>query len=205
MNILIGIKKHIINNLRAYLWVASAFCVGILISFFSALFMSDTQNSELLLYVNDFFDNIKTSGVDAKTLIKISMTDSIKTCVLAFLFSLMIIGMPFLFVLCGALGYTFGFSMFFMLKNFGFKALLFFCTAFLPHGMILLPSQMFFLAYGFNFIFTPSGYIKGTEKGKNVLGFFVIMLFVLIFCFASSLISAYVEPWLISFISKYYI
>lgn len=205
MTFFLNVKQHVALNIKIYAIIFIAFTVGALVAAFSVFNLSESQTKELMLYLGDYFDNINKSGADKTLILKISVLDNLKACFLAVMFALMVIGAPFIVLICAAGGYTAFFTLILLFKCYGIKAILFFLTGLLPHWIILLPLYGFFLADCLKFSLAVLNGAKNKRQAKSV-GAFLLTAFIVFLCSAcASLLCAYVEPWLVSFVAKFYI
>lgn len=205
MKLFTKVRQHVLINGKYYSAVIIAFFSGCLVAAFSAFSMPEADKNELMLYLNDFFKNISATGTDGLSVFKLSVFGNIKEIGVIMLFSLMIIGAPFLLVISAVNGYTVAFTLCFFIKAYGIKAILFFVAACFPHWVINAPSYAFLLSECLEFSLSVSGKLTPRKQKISVLNFLVAVFAVLFFTICSSLLQGYVEPWLISFISKYYI
>ncbi len=205
MNVLTRVRQHIILNIKFYGIIAFAFFVGVFVAFFSVFNMDEAENKELMLYLGDFFANITQTGTDGLSILKISVLDNLKGILFAVMFSLMIIGAPFVGLICAVFGYMSAFTVFVMLKNYGIRAILFFLAGMLPHWLILLPTYAFFMMECMKFSLKAVGVGTVKRQGSSLLELMLLSLLVFLISLCAALLEAYIEPWLISFVSKYYI
>ena len=205
MNVIFKVKKHMVLNIRIYAIIFVAFSLGALVAAFSVLNITDGEEKELMLYLGDYFENINKSGADKVMILKISALDNFKTVFLAVMFALMVIGAPFIALICAAGGYSAFFTLILLFKCYGIKAILFLFAGLLPHWIIMLPIYGFFMANCLDFSLSVLNGGKNKNQIGNLTAFLLTSVFVLLCLLCASLICAYIEPWLISFVAKIYI
>ena len=201
---LIGIvKQHIAQYSGFYTVSAAAFLAGGLVAAFSVFSMPELKSRELALYLNDFFASLRDAGTDGAEILRTAALTNLKSVAVLIMLSFMIIGAPFVAAFCAFRGYTAFFTLLLAVRIYGIRAALFFLAGMLPHWLILFPCYGFLITLCMRFSLG-----EGRERGFSTRSFgifFAAAGVVYALTFSAALIEAYVEPLLLSLISKYFI
>lgn len=188
---------------KLYLCILASFCIGGVFAAVFAFTMPELSCEELLLYLNDFFQNMSQIGADSAALFKTGFMLNLQNFGLLFLCSLMVIGAPFIAAFAAVRGFMHCFTICFMLRLYGAKAILFFILGMLPHYLLLIPCYLLLCGICLKF---SAALRQGRADLKKRIPAFVIKLFGLwILAVLASLLQSYIEPFLIRLISGLYL
>ena len=192
-------SKYIADYIKAdkplYCIVLASFLLGGILAAVFVFTMPDLSCEELLLYMNDFFQNMGDKGADALAVFHIGLLQNLQNVCLLFLFSVMVIGAPFVAGFAAVHGFMHCFTLFFMFRIYGAKAVLFAALGMLPHYLLLVPCYLVLCV-------TCLAFSLSLSKEKMILtrklplflgklaGFYAITVL-------SVLMQSYVEPLLI--------
>jgi len=183
--------------------IAAAFLVGLIAAIvFGAQAPTDTID-ELRLYLDDFFHNMDQSGADPVALFKTGFTMHVINFLFLMLCAIILIGVPLVAFFVAIKGFMHGFTLFVMLRIYGFKTLLFILLGMLPHYVILVPCYLLVCLLCMKF--AGSMYQDTHEAKTNFLHFLLALLILFMFALMATLLQAYVEPVLIRLISGLYL
>ncbi len=194
---------HIKENFAYYGFSATALIVGAFVAAVCAFSLSELSQKELILFFDDFYVNLIESGTDAK----IIMLGGLKTNLILFLallfMSTSVIGLPLIVLTAAMKSFASSFTLLFMFKAYGVRALLFFISAVLPHMLITLPCYVVLFAICVKF----SGMLTvGKAELKNrFIGFLLTLALLFLIALAGLLMQAYIEPLLLGCFAKYFI
>ncbi len=138
--------KYIVNCIQAeralYITVLASFLAGGILAAVFVFTMSELSCEELLLYMNDFFHNMSVQGADAKAVFFTGLRQNLQNVCLLFMLSVMVIGAPFVAGFASVQGFMHCFTLFFMFRLYGAKAVLFLVAGMLPHYLLLAPCYL---------------------------------------------------------------
>ena len=194
---------HIKDNFAYYgISTAALFC-GAVLAVVCAFSLPDLNLKELTLYFEDFFDSFSKSGADSNIImISALKTNSIMFCALT-IFSVMIIGIPFIVFSGMCIGFAFSFAITFVFKVYGISALLLILTAIIPHIIIILPCYVALVAFSLKFCIRLKN--DRSDIKKQMLRFLFSVAAIFATVLVGTLLQAYIEPVLIQLITKYFI
>ncbi|MBR5156715.1 MAG: stage II sporulation protein M [Clostridia bacterium] len=194
---------HVKENFAYYGISTSAIFCGFVLAVVCAFSLPEFNVKELALYFEDFFTGFLKSGADSKLIMFSALKiNVIIFCTLA-VFSLMIVGIPFIVFAGVCIGFAVGFAVTFIFRVYSFSALLLIVTAIIPHLIIVLPCYVALIAYSLKFCFLLRNDRSNIKKAIPSFMFSVIIIFVI--AFAGTLMQAYIEPVLIQLIAEYFI
>ncbi len=200
-------KKFIsadISHIAPYgIVILSAFLVGGIFAAVFAFLLPELTVKELHLYLDDFFRNIKASGTDSFALFRHSLLANLRNFGIIFLFAVMLPGALFLGLFSGFGGFTGGFTLFFLLRLYGFRAVLFALLGILPHALLLLPA--YFVALSASLYHAVTLLKEPKEPKHRLFRLSLCLVGALSLTLASSLLQAYIEPALIRLIANLFI
>ena len=187
---------HIKSNVTYYVLILCAFVCGGIVAAVCVFGIYD-------LDFDDFFKSINSSGSDSFNIFKMAVESNLKLYILLILLSVMVVGSPFIVIVSSVLGYSFWFTLFFVFKIYGIRAMVFVFGAMLPHQLILLPCYALTLLTCLQF---SVSLFKGKSDMKTVLPPFLIKMTALfLVSLFSALLEAYVEPIFLEMMSPLFL
>ncbi len=191
------------ENYKLHICILIAFLVGCLLAALFAFTLSPLACEELLLYFSDFFQNISETGTDAGLLFKTGLLRNLQNFLVLFLFSVMVIGAPFIAGFVTVHSFVHSFTLFFMFRLYGAKTLLFILAGILPHYLLLIPCYLFLCVSCLQF--SLSLLKDRQEPAKKISILLGKLVFFYLLSIMAALLQAYVEPLLIRLISGIYL
>lgn len=115
------LMEHIHLNLRDYLILSIIFVIGVMAGVIIINNSDEQSKTEVNGYINGFVDTIKSENyeVDKSKLIKISITENIKTVAIIWLAGSTIIGIPLIYVITSYKGFCIGYTISAMVSSLG--------------------------------------------------------------------------------------
>lgn len=194
---------HIKDNFAYYgISTAALFC-GAVLAVVCAFSLPELNAKELTLYFEDFFVSFSESGADSKLIMLSSLRiNAIIFCALT-VFSVMIIGMPFIVFSQVCIGFALGFAITFVFKIYGISALLLVLTAIIPHIIFILPCYIVLIVFCLRFCVILKN--DRCNIKKQMLRFLFSIMIIFTIVLAGTLMQAYIEPVLTQLVAKYFI
>ncbi len=202
-NISAILHEYLHHHTGLIIILVAAFLAGFIASVVFGMQASPDTIDELRLYMNDFFQNMHQSGADPVALFKTGFTMHTINFLVLTLCAIILIGIPLVAVYAAIKGFMHGFTLFVMLRIYGFKTLLFILLGMLPHYVILVPCYLLVCLLCMNF----AGSIRqdAHEIKTNFLHFLIGLFVLFVFALMATLLQAYVEPVFIRLISGLYL
>ncbi|WIF96193.1 stage II sporulation protein M [Caminicella sporogenes] len=199
--------KHIQRNIITYFVVIMFFLIGISSGAFTTKALSDSENGELIAYLENFFKIVDTKTIDNFAILKQSLINNLQTGVLIWILGVTIIGIPAILFLIGLRGFIIGFTVGFIIKQKGLNGLIFSIFSLLPQNIIIIPGIIVIgvLGISFSVMLIKSKVEKNVHN--NILNqFFVystVIAIVYIFIALGCIIEAYISPLFVKYLSVY--
>jgi stage II sporulation protein M len=193
------ILNHIKNNTNRYLLLLAAFVIGVSAGAFTVNGLSATQREELGYYIQGFLQLLNKQSVDSGELFRIALMENVKIIGALWILGVMIIGVPFIFILVGIRGFITGFSSGFLIMTLGMKGIVFFLISLMPKELLVIPSIIALGVNGMNFSMniirnrSSRHFVKESLK-SSFLSYCFVTLFYSVFILAAVLIETYIVP-----------
>jgi len=194
------------QNIGYYLLVGLILVLGIVMGSFTVSSLSEDQKQELLNYVESFFSNVGTVSIDSSTVFYTSVFNNLKTALAITLAGLFVISSPLIPAVIFFRGYILGFTVGFLVSEFGIRGCLFAALSIFPPNIITIPV---ILSLGVTGIYFAAEVIKNRRKmdGREYLNMTAsYVLLNLGFCLLlilAGLIEGYISPVFIKLLSSY--
>lgn len=176
------------------------FATGVIVGALSLGVLSPDEKQELISYLGVFLGAAGKADLPALTILKMSLAQNLKTVALLWAFGMALVGMPLTGLLVLMRGFVFGFTTFFILRELPSGGAGLFFAGVLPHNLLGIPAFLLLSSLSMSFSTTllrdrpwlHGGFFKmGLEYTWKLLLLSLIL-------FSSSLMEAYVSPWLLT-------
>ncbi len=198
--------KHIQGNLMTYFFVILFFMIGLSSGAFTTKALSQSENRELIDYLENFFKIIDVENIDRFALLKQSLINNLQTGILIWILGITVIGIPIILLLIALRGFIIGFTVGFLIKQMGTKGLAFSVFSVLPQNIFIIPGIIVLgvLAISFSIMLIKNRLNKHKPYRNIVNQFLVystIIAIVYLFISLGCLIEAYISPLFIRYLS----
>jgi len=164
------------------------------------------QKQDLVAYLKSFFQIFQGDQILGREIFKQSLVNNLQLIFFNWLLGLLILGIPFLFMIIGFKGFVMGFTVGLLIEEFQLQGILVFLLAVLPQNLLIIPCFIFSAALSLGFSFR---FIKGKLKGgrnyqyfSHLLQYSTLHLPVVGIMIAAAIIEAYLSPLFIRLIVK---
>ena len=200
------VVQHMKNNLNKYIFLMLAFIIGVSTGAFTVNGLSVIQRDELSNYFQGFLQLLDYQKIDNGELLRIAFFENIKIVLILWVLGIMIIGIPFIFLIIGIRGFIIGFSSGFIIKIMGLKGILFTLFALVPKEIIIIPCIIALGVYGINFslnIFKSKSikYLSKQSLKANFAAYCIVTAFFTGFILLGVLVESYITPVFIRMIA----
>jgi len=127
-----GFYSHVKGNFFLYVLVLTALMIGIVVGAFTVNNITEVQREQIKEYINKFYQIAKSVELNPVQIFKQSLLNNFVTVFLLWILGATIVGIPFIFLIVGARGFTLGFSIGVMIKEMQFKGVLLTILGVLP-------------------------------------------------------------------------
>lgn len=194
---------YCVQNIKFIVCILASFTIGGIFAAVFAFTLPELSCKELLLYLEDFFRNMKNSGADSSALFRSGMFSNLKNFGFLFFFSVTVIGAPFIAAFAAVKGFMHLFTLFFMFRLYGVRAAIFLLLGMLPHYILLVPcySILCVVCLKFSLLLLH----EKQELKKNISRLLITLVCLFLLASMAVLLQAYIEPLLIRLISGLYV
>lgn len=196
------------ENFFVYFIVIILFGIGIIAGSITIKLLNLEQRNGIMTFLNIFFKAIKQGSFENLSILKQSLTDNFKTVALIYLAGLIIIGIPIIPVTVLSRGFALGFTVGFLVNEYGFKGFLFSLLGILPQNLIIIPALISISSIGLAFSMKNVKNKKLRYINRNIhmdivsysVQILIFSIMVVIGCF----IEAYISPSFLRLIWDYF-
>lgn len=190
--------KQFKDNFMIYFLIIAIFFTGIIIGSISIKVLDIEQKSNIITFLNSFFKNIDSVDLNSSAIIKQSIFDNFKSIGLIWLTGLIVIGIVVIPFIILFRGFSLGFTVGFLVSEYGIKGFLFSILGILPHNLFAIPGILLIGATGIIFSINSIKKRKSKLRNKNlffnIIDYSVLILFFSIIVFIACIIESYISP-----------
>jgi len=195
------------ERLFLFILVGLLFAMGIVFGTLSAQNLEQGQKTELLQYLQFFFQGMKQEPqpVTDAGLAKEAVFNHLKTIFFFVILGISVIGVPLILFLLFAKGYILGFTIGFILQQLAGKGFLFTVSSVFPHYVLIIPALLVAAVANIDLAgaLLKSRFGKGTRPVvTDLLQGMAINGLSLLFLTVSGLIEGFVSPMFIYWVAK---
>lgn len=194
------IKRHIQNNFLLYFILLIIFIIGVIIG---AIFINSLEMDNKLRissYFSWIFTSINEQEYNSFDVFRKSLISNIRITLIIWILGLFTIGIFIIPLIIAWKGTAIGFTVGFLVKEFGFKGFVFSLTSLLPHYIIILPGFIAIGSVGISYSIRNRKY-RGKKAYQRDLRDYSILLFLLfIIIFFGCLIEGFFIPFILKLI-----
>lgn len=199
--------RHFKDNFLVYFTIIFLLISGIIIGAISIKILNSEQKGQVISFFNSFFKLVSKNQVDSFLLLKESILNNFKTIFLIWITGIIIIGIPIIPIIIILRGFAIGFTVGFLVNEFGIKGLLFALFSILPQNIFVIPGIIAISSIG---MVNSLSNIKGRKlqstynhKFTSFINYSVLIFVLSIIVFVGSLIEAYITPIFMKLITDY--
>ncbi|NMB08328.1 MAG: stage II sporulation protein M [Tissierellia bacterium] len=199
--------RHFQNNFIIYFILSTVFAIGIIIGAISIKILNTEQKNNIIVFLNSFFKAMKNDGFDSILIFKQSIIDNFKTIGLMWLTGLIIIGIGIIPIAVMFRGFAIGFTVGFIVNEYGTKGFLFSILGILPQNLFIIPGIISIssvgIAFSLNNIKKRKTKLRYNKINLNIMDYSILILFFSIIVFIGTLIEAFISPIFLRALSDY--
>jgi stage II sporulation protein M len=180
--------------------------IGIIIGAIAIKILNIEQKSQIIGFFNSFFKMLNNNDVNSYQLLKQSVLSNFKTILIIWITGMVVIGIPAIPIIVILRGCALGFTVGFLVNEFGTKGFLFSLLAILPQNLFVIPGIISIASIGVGFsinnVKNKNRILKNTFF-KNILSYSLLILFFSFVIFIGSIVEAYITPIFMKLIIEY--
>ncbi|HLR34370.1 MAG TPA: stage II sporulation protein M [Tissierellales bacterium] len=201
-------RRNFQDNFIIYFTIIVFLIAGIVIGSITIKVLNAEQKSEILNFFNSFFKSLDNKDYNNLQILKQSVLDNFKTIFVIWITGILIIGIPIIPMIVLLRGFALGFTVGFLVNEFGIKGFLFSLLAILPQNIFIIPGIIFVSSTG---LILSLKQIRGGKTRRNkentfqdIINYSITILTFSIVVFLGSLVEAYITPIFIKLLTDYF-
>jgi stage II sporulation protein M len=200
--------RHFQDNFLIYFILSSVFAIGIIIGAITIKVLKAEQVDNMIIFLNSFFKAMEVNGFDNLSILKQSIIDNFKTIGLVLGTGLIIVGIGIIPIVIMFRGFAIGFTVGFIVNEFGFKGFLFSILGILPQNLLIIPGIISIssigMAFSINNIKKRNLGFKNNRYNSNIANYLFLILFFSAIVLIGTLIEAFISSNFLSTLADYF-
>ncbi len=188
-----------IKTKRLYLFLLLIFIIGVIFGSLFITIINETDKNTVINQISSFFNKIKSNNIDFNNALKNSITSNLLYITAIWILGISIIGIPVIIIMLFLRGFMIGFSIAAIIAKYKLIGVVGGLTYIFPHYIISLIVILMISYYALRFSFNLLEAVvkKKTINFNEVINrYSFIMIFSIIVMVISSLIEAFVSPYI---------
>ncbi|WP_461204374.1 stage II sporulation protein M [Clostridium sp. DL1XJH146] len=192
------------ENTFLYIITLICFCTGIVLGIYSVKYMGVYEKTDLCNYILDFFNKLKDSNISSNGIFLQTIKNNLIIIIIIWFLGLTIIGTPIILLLNLFKGFSFGFSIGFVLNQMGTKGIWLAVINIVPQNLIYLPCIVISSVLAMDFSIKLLN-MNSYKSGKNcvvssVTSYTFNFLIITLIMFIGFFFEAYIAPNIMKFL-----
>lgn len=192
------IVDHVKKYATIYLFMLVLFLTGVIFGAVIVNSMGFVQKQDLLFYLEQFFEKIAGSkGIENDVVLKGSFFYHTKYLLLLFILGLSVIGLPIVWILLFLKGLVVGFSVGFIVNQFGFEGLFLASLSIAPQNLVIIPIYLIAGSLSMIFSLTLLNKLFSRRMSRPILQplsrYVIVFIVLLVGALLAALMEAYVS------------
>lgn len=192
------IKRHFQNNFIYYFILAILFLIGVIIGALIVIKFNFYEGSKIIDYFTWIFKYILKGEPEGKNIFYLSLLSNIRTVFIIWilgLFTIGVIGIPLISIWKGIrVGFTVGF----LVRNFGFSGFIFTLVGLLLYYLVMIPGILAITAVGLSNSIKKIKYRNRGITNDDFSNYSILMLLFFIVIIISSIIEGIITPFFLN-------
>ena len=188
-------KRHFQNNFIIYFILAICFILGIIAGAILINRISDEKNYEIVNYFSWIFKYIEEGQYRSIDIFRISLFSNVKIVFFIWMLGLISLGLFIIPLIICWKGAVIGFTVGFLVKEFGIKGFIFALSGLLPHYLIIIPGILAVGAVGLSFstynVKSKSRRISSRDMADYSILILLFFIIILVGCFIEGFFTPY--------------
>jgi len=198
-------NKHFKENIWLYMISILCLCTGIVIGIYVVKDMGTVDKGLLGDYLNSLIKISKDGKLSEKEVFLQAIKSSMPFLIVIWFLGLTLVGIPFILVMDLLKGFTFGFSIGFILNDMSFKGISFILLEILPQNIFYIPGIIIASVVAMNFSLRI---LKELNRGNlprlwsKISNYTIMFVGIGVLIFIGSLIQGYIDPKFLHFVAS---
>ncbi|WP_282804219.1 stage II sporulation protein M [Clostridium tetani] len=193
-----SLADHFRENFWIYVVTLLFIFIGIVLGIYSVKYINSVHSNELLNYFNNFINHIGNNNIEYKTVFYQILKNNIPTIFIIWFLGMTLVGLPGILIIDILKGYTFGFTISFLINSNGIKGLWMVLLALVPQNIIyiscILVASVLAMDFSLNFVKERVNKTFGQGLGMRILYYSLSFIFITSVMFVGFFMETYVTP-----------
>lgn len=193
-----SLADHFRENVWIYVVTLLFMFIGIVLGIYSVKYINSVHSNELLSYFNNFMNYIGNNNIEYKSVFYQILKNNIPTILIIWFLGMTLVGLPGILIMDILKGYTFGFTISFLINSNGIKGLWIVLLTLIPQNIIyiscILVASVLAMDFSLNFIKERMNKTFGKGLGVRILYYSLSFLFIVSIMFVGFFIETYLTP-----------
>ena len=195
--------KYFHKNIWLHMICLVCFCSGIVIGTYTIKYMGNIDKNVLLQYLNSFTEQ-NANQISGQVILVQTIGNNLPFILAIWFLGLTIVGIPLVLIIDLVKGFTFGFSISFIISTLGKKGIYFVLLEIMPQNIIYIPCLIVasVMAMEFSIVSLKNKFEKRQNHGlgTRVTKYSICFLLVIVIMFAGFLIESFVVTGFVKYI-----
>jgi len=196
------LKQHITENRWQYILITVIFLIGLVLGNYKALGLEGGVKSHLLALIDNYLQGGISGSLNGNGIFLSAFYNQAKTVIAIWFLGLTVIGFPLILAVIFLRGFSFGFTVGFLLQEKAGIGILISIISILPQNLVYIPCLIMVAVLAMNF----SIYIIKRRNNKmmplstGLITYSLLMLFCMCIFLAGAFIEAYLSSWFLKLV-----
>mgnify|MGYP000854506121 CR=1 FL=1 len=200
--------KQFQDNFIIYFIVTIIFAIGIIIGAITIKVLNSDQKDGIITFLNSFFKTMDGSSFESLAILKQSIIDNFKTIGLIWITGMIVLGLPIIPVTVLFRGFALGFTVGFLVNEYGMKGFMFSILGIMPQNLFIIPGIISIssigMAFSINGIKNRKLKMRNNSLYSSIINYSILILLFSIIILIGSLIEAYISPIFLRLLSDHF-
>ncbi|BDR72738.1 stage II sporulation protein M [Clostridium tetani] len=193
-----SLADHFRENFWIYVVTLLFIFIGIVLGIYSVKYINSVHSNELLNYFNNFINHIGNNNIEYKIVFYQILKNNIPTIFIIWFLGMTLVGLPGILIIDILKGYTFGFTISFLINSNDIKGLWMVLLALIPQNIIyiscILVASVLAMDFSLNFVKERVNKTFGQGLGVRILYYSLSFIFIISVMFVGFFMETYVTP-----------
>ncbi len=193
------------DRLPLFTFVVIIFILGIIFGSVAVKTVDYDVKQSLFSYFNDFMNSLNDLEYDHHSLVSESIRFNLFNIAIIWAFGISVFLMPFITLLIFFKGFVLGFTVGFLVSEYGYKGIIIALTAIFPQNILIIPAYILAGVMGIYLSLRIIKYYRGIERlnFQHFLKYSFDMAVLAFILFGGSVMETYISPYLFKFVLRF--
>jgi len=193
-------KRHFQNNFIVYFILVIFFVIGIIIGAILINRLSAEEKLKIANYFSWIFKYIGEKNYKSIDIFKLSLFSNVKIVLVIWIIGLIGLGILIIPIILCCKGVAIGFTVGFLVKEFGIKGFMFALSGLLPHYLIIIPGFLAIGSVGLSYSMYRVKSKRNRIYSKDIADYSILILLFFIIVIVGSFVEGFITPYFLNLI-----